>query len=135
MLPYRLSCALIALLLTLVPPSAQAQQSYTEDFTTTTYKDAVNNTADWNTADGELKLFPFEPTLVGTYDTPYEAHAVVVAGDLAFVADRSSGLHVIDISDLTNPTLAGSYNALDPAWAVEISAASPRLFCSPHSRI
>jgi len=50
--------------------SASAQQTYSEDFTTTTYKDEVNTTADWNTSDGELKLGPFVPTHAGFYNTP-----------------------------------------------------------------
>ncbi|MCP4242683.1 MAG: hypothetical protein GY772_19175, partial [bacterium] len=70
-----------------MPLMAQAQQSHTEDFTTTTYEDMVGTTADWNTADGELKLFPFELSLAGTYDTPSSSNDVVVAGDHAFVAD------------------------------------------------
>ena len=31
-------------------PASAASQTYFEDFTTTTYKDPVNTTADWNTA-------------------------------------------------------------------------------------
>ncbi len=112
---------LIATILLAIPLTGQAQQSHTEDFTTSTYKDAVNTIADWNTADGELKLFPFEPTLAGSYDTPDRALGVAVAGDYAYVANRNSGLLVIDIKDPDNPTLAGSYVTGGSARGVTVS--------------
>jgi hypothetical protein len=100
--------------------AAYAQPSYTEDFTTTAYKDAVNTTADWNTVDAELKLFSF-PMFLGSYDTPHQAWDVAVSGYHAFVADFNSGLWVIDISDPTTPTSMGSYNTLGQARDVVIS--------------
>ncbi|MCP3995001.1 MAG: hypothetical protein GY722_08035, partial [bacterium] len=77
-----------------LPPAAPAQQSYTEDFTTSTYEDTLNTTADWNTADGELKLFPGGATLAGSYDTPGQAWKVAVAGDHVYVADDANGIVV-----------------------------------------
>ncbi len=47
-----------------------AKNRYVENFATAQYKDALNTTAWWDTVTGELKLFPFVPTLVGTCDTP-----------------------------------------------------------------
>ena len=94
---------------------------YVEDFTTTQYKDPVNTTAWWDTLTGELKLFPFVPTLLGNYDTPGIAYGVVVSGDHAFVADGGSGLQVIDISDPTNSTLAGNYDTPGTAFGVAVS--------------
>ena len=47
----------LAILLLVVVASTGFAGTYTEDFTTTTFKDAANTTADWNTGDGELKLF------------------------------------------------------------------------------
>jgi len=104
----------------MLPATALAQQSYTEDFTTTTYKDEVNTTADWNTADGELKLFPFEPSLVGSYDTGSEVKRVTVEGDYAFVADID-GLKAIDISDPSAPTLLGSFTVFPFALSVAVA--------------
>ncbi len=97
------------------------QYSYTEDFTTTTYKDTLNTTALWDTVAGELKLAPFELALAGGYDTPGTARGVAVSGDYAFVADQTSGLQVIDISDPTNPSLTGSYDTPGSACGVAIS--------------
>jgi len=84
--------------------------SYSENFSTTQYKDTLNTTALWDTTTGELKLPPFVPTLVGSCDTSGNAYCLVISGDYAYVADTGSGLQVIDISDPTNPVAAGSYD-------------------------
>ncbi len=42
-----------------VTVGAKFQQSLTENFKTSTFKDGVNITVYWNTDDSELKLFPF----------------------------------------------------------------------------
>jgi hypothetical protein len=102
--------------------SAQALvHSYVEDFTTKQYCDQLNTTAWWNTVAGELKLHPFEITLVGNYNTPGYAYGVAISGDYAYVADGTSGLKVIDISDPTDPTLGGSYNTPGDAHGAAIS--------------
>ncbi len=112
----------VALILVGFPASAlAAPQTYTEDFTTTTYKDDVNTTADWNTGDGELKLYPFIPSIIGNYDTPGSARDIAVEGDLAFVADMLNGLQVIDISDPANPVLVGNYDTPGWSWSVAVS--------------
>jgi hypothetical protein len=95
-------------------------QIYIEDFTTTQYKDALNTTAWWDTAAGELKLFPFVPTLAGSCDTPDYAFDVAVSGDYAYVANHFS-LQVIDIGDPTAPWVAGSYDLLGGVSGVAIS--------------
>ncbi len=112
---------LLTLTLIGLPVVSEAQQYYTEDFTTTTYLDEVNTSADWNTDDGELKLFTFELSLEGSYDTPHQAHDVVVDGNHAFVADELSGLLVIDISDPTNPTPLGTYNPSSGCQGLAVS--------------
>nr|NGX43663.1 hypothetical protein [Chlamydiota bacterium] len=52
------------------------------------------------------------PQLVGSYNTPDSARDVVVSGNYAYVADggQSSGLQIIDVSNITNPTFAGFYD-------------------------
>ena len=102
-------------------PSHAGENIYTEDFTTTLYKDAAHTTAWWDTLTGELKLFPFVPTLAGSYDTPGSAYDVAVSGDHAFVADYGSGLQVIDISDPTSPALLGSYDTPGTALRVAVT--------------
>ena len=100
--------ALITLLVLTIPGVAMSQHSYSEDFTTTIYKDEANTSADWDTAAGELKL-PTLPSFTGSYDTGGTAYDVAVAGDLAFVAAHSQGLQVIDISDPGSPEFVDSY--------------------------
>ena len=94
---------------------------YTEDFTTTLYKDDPATTAFWDVASGQLKLHPFELTLAGNCDTPGEANSVVVSGDYAYVADGSSGIQVIDISDPTDPTSAGTFDTIEMAFDLVIN--------------
>ena len=49
------------------------------------------------------------PPTHATYDTPGNARGVNVLDGVAYVADGSSGLHAIDVSDPSQPTLLGSY--------------------------
>jgi hypothetical protein len=93
---------------------------YVEDFTTTEHTDPVNTTAWWDTVSSELKLYPFVPTLAGSYDTPGGAGDVFVDGDHAFLADGVAGLQVINITDPTAPTLVGSYTTPDLAYGVYV---------------
>ncbi|QEI41830.1 hypothetical protein BMF77_02431 [Dolichospermum sp. UHCC 0315A] len=62
----------------------------------------------------------FAPTLVGNYDTSGEARGVQVVGNYAYVADRDSGLQIIDISNPTTPTLKGNYDTSGYAWGVQV---------------
>jgi hypothetical protein len=43
-------------------------------------------------------------------NTDMDAHAIAIAGQHACVADRSRGLHVVDISDPTRPRRVGRYS-------------------------
>src|SRR5262245_59724435 len=101
--PVRIMLAGFLLVVFAVPATAG---SLFEDFTSTTNKDASNTSADWHTAGGgSLRLFPYEPALLGHYDTPDQALEVAVSGTVAYVADRISGLQIIDISNPASPTL------------------------------
>ena len=111
----------LAILLLSAIPGRAIERKYIEDFRTTQYKDVLNTTARWDTVAGELKLFPFVPTLLGTCNTPDLARGVTVSGDHAFVADYGSGLQVIDISDPTNPTLVGTCDTPGDALCVTVS--------------
>ncbi|MCP4546522.1 MAG: hypothetical protein GY835_08670 [bacterium] len=114
-----LSCLTILMVL-IIPNTAEAQRSYSEDFTTTTYKDEIHTSADWDITAGELKL-PTLPSFVGSYATPGSAIDVAVAGDLAFVASHSGGLQVIDISDPNNPVFVDYYAIQDYAKGIVIA--------------
>ncbi|MBS3029212.1 MAG: DUF4347 domain-containing protein [Dolichospermum sp. DET50] len=62
----------------------------------------------------------FAPTLVGNYDTSGYAISVQVVGNYAYIADRDSGLQIIDISNPTTPTLKGNYVTSGLAWEVQV---------------
>jgi hypothetical protein len=47
---------------------------------------------------------------VGTIDTPGNATDVLVDGNLAYVADGPSGVHIIDVSNPNNTAILGSYD-------------------------
>ena len=96
-----------------------------ESFNTTTYKDAVNTTADWNTSLGRLQFPPFQPTLLGTFDTGL-ALDVVVAGRLAYVADEAAGVVVVNVSTPSSPFLSGSYDT--PGLARGLTLSGTTLF-------
>ncbi len=120
--PYGL-LILIAVVILAFPVRGTTQESgsFMEDFLSTVYKDELGTTAYWDTLHGELKLFPFELTLAGGYDTPDVSYGVAISGDYAYVADAYAGLQVIDISDPATPTFAGSYNTPGHAYGVAIS--------------
>ena len=82
-------------------------REYVEDFTTKDYCDTPNTTADWNTDAGELRLFPFGPTLIGDVVLVDVINEIAIAGDHAYLANGFDGLTVVDISDPTNPTVVG----------------------------
>jgi hypothetical protein len=103
-----LLCCLPLLILFSITSNAAAQ-SIVEEFTTTQYRDPLNTTAWWDTITGELKLHPFQPTLLGSYDTPGAAMDVALAGNYVYLADDWAGFQIYDISDPTSPFLTGSY--------------------------
>jgi hypothetical protein len=84
---------------------------YIEDFTSKQYCDTLNTTAWWDTTAGEIKLHPFEMTIVGSYDTPLKACYMGLGGDYLYVGDMheyAGALLVLNVSDPTSPTLAAS---------------------------
>lgn len=111
-------------------PRPQAA-TFSEDFTTTDYRDPANTTADWDTLAGELRLFPFATGQLGSYNTPGEARGVAISGDVAFVADQTGGLQVVDISDPSNLTLLASLAV--PGFALGIAVDGDYAFITASS--
>jgi len=99
--------------------SMSAPQTFTEDFSTTEYRDSLNTTAWWDTTAGELKLFPL-PRLTGSLDDLTSA-TVTVSGDHAYIVDGNFGLQVLDISDPATPVVAGSLETPGGPWGVDVS--------------
>ena len=61
----------------------------------------------------------FCPVFEGSYDTLGEGYGVAVSGSYAYVC--AGGLHIIDVSNAANATLAGWYDTPDIASGVAIS--------------
>jgi len=133
MIKKRLIFLMMILIPALVPTLAPAQQTFTEDFRTTTYMDAVNTTANWDTSTGELKLFPYVPSLAGSCTTPDNAIGVTISGDHAFVASLSSGLQVINIEDSTDPEIIGSYDT--PGSSLDVAVDGDYAFVADYSSL
>ena len=100
-------CVLVAVLVG--SPGGAVAGQYTESFASKAYCDTSATTARWDTLAGEISLHPL-PMLLGSTDTPGDAKSVAISGNRAYVADASSGLRVLDITDPTNPLLTGGWN-------------------------
>ncbi|UCF04574.1 MAG: hypothetical protein JSV33_11655 [bacterium] len=113
-------------------PVEASDTHYSEDFTTTMYKDAVNTTACWDTVAGELKLPPFEVQLVGSVGTPANALFVAVHGDYAFVGlgDYPEFL-VMDISNPESPVIVTGIDLPHNGGPVKISGNYAYVACAP----
>jgi len=109
----------VVLVAAIVCPS-RAANTFLETFSTTTYKDPVNTTADWNTTAGALRLLPFTPTVLGTANTPGNAVRVAVSGRHAFVGDEGGGFKVVDISNPNAPAIVGSLALGSDVYGISI---------------
>jgi hypothetical protein len=58
---------------------------------------------------------------VGECDTPGDAYDVAVSGSYAYVADGSSGLEIIDVSNPSSPSFAGHWKTPSSANGVAVS--------------
>jgi len=119
--------AIVALLsvVLLAAPSGAVVNRVVESFNNTTYKDAVNTTADWNTSLGRLQFFPFQPTLQSTFDTNLALDAVIGSKGV-YVADEASGVVVVDVTNPAIPLFNGSYDT--PGLARAVMLAGDQLF-------
>lgn len=88
--------------------------SHLEQFTSTEYRDAVQTTALWDTAAGELRLPPFPYELVKN-DPGFwgYGHHVEVSGNYAYMTCQGYMMAVIDITDPADFSNAGGYNETD----------------------
>jgi len=119
-----LAFAIVAVVSVLLPASSTALvHSFSENFTTHAYHDTLNTTAWWDsTGEGEVKLWPFELDRVGYCAlTGNVAYEVILSGDYAYVADGTSGLRVVDISDPTSPFIAGGFVSLNETKGLDIA--------------
>ncbi|MGB4708240.1 MAG: Calx-beta domain-containing protein [Fuerstiella sp.] len=67
-----------------------------------------------------VEFAPISITQLGVFDIMGQASGVEVVGDVAYVADLSAGLVVLDISDPANITQLGVFNTPDFANSVQV---------------
>ena len=94
---------------------------YTEDFTSTTYMDdSSTNVTGWGT--GSIENSKKKPTIVGSISSALigETIDVFVEGDFAYITNQDQGLKVVNITDITNPFINGTYITYNVAEGVYI---------------
>ncbi len=99
---------------------ATAQQTYHEDFSTETFRHS-STTADWNTAQGKLKFYPFTASVIGTCDPAGACRGVAISGNHAYIASGNSGLQVVDITNMESPSWVGTRNTSGYSYEVDVS--------------
>lgn len=62
----------------------------------------------------------FNPSLLGSYGTPGLARDVTVVDNVAYVANEDSGLHILNVSDPTEPLFIGNYATSDITLGVTV---------------
>jgi len=62
---------------------------------------------------------PTNPNTISFADTR-SAIATKFVGDLAYIANGSAGLQIVDYSDISNPQLLGSYDTVESTTAVDV---------------
>jgi len=70
------------------------------------------------------------PELLGAVTTPNDGFDVLLSGSYALVADYSAGLHVVDISDVTSPSLVATRDT--PGLATHLALAGDIVFVADH---
>lgn len=64
---------------------------------------------------------PTQPARVGEIATPGKAQAVAIAGETAYIADGTAGVHVIDVAVPTNPSILKTVGSLTDAREVHVA--------------
>lgn len=125
-----LCCVLLCLLV--IPCTAfevgadELLHNFAEGFGTRSNCDTLYTTAWWDTVVGDLKLWPFEPDVLGRLLLPPAANGVAVAGNYAYIADGYAGLRIADISNPLSPTVVAVYDT--PGFAYDVVVAGERVY-------
>jgi hypothetical protein len=88
----------------------QLKRIKSEDDTATIYLDGVAIEIEQSTA------YPDYPWIIGSYKTPNYAQDIQIVGSYAYIADRFSGIQIIDISNTQIPTFVGKYDTPSFSW-------------------
>ena len=100
-----------ALAATVTTSRAAPPLHLTEDFTTTTHRDATATDAVWDTTAARVDLPPFEVTAL-SQTLPWAGHAVdaFVDGSYVHLAAHTNGVYRIDVSDPGAPVIRGHFD-------------------------
>ena len=64
----------------------------------------------------------FNPSSIGSADTPGDAGVIATSGNTVFVADYDAGLQIFDISNETAPTLISTFGTEGLVWSIKLSS-------------
>jgi len=84
---------------------------YAEDFSTTTYMDSTATTALWDVVEEEISLHPYAIELVGSCAASGPCRSATRHGDYVFLFASGGGIDVVDITDVTSPSVVSNYNS------------------------
>lgn len=119
--PALLVYILAAHILCAIPAGAQAPPTtFSDDFNTTEYFSTLGATVVADTVQGIVRLPDYAASVVGSVATPGSSHNIWIAGGVAYVADFSGGLQILDISDPTVPTPLGSITTSGTVRQVQV---------------
>jgi hypothetical protein len=86
----------------------------------------VGNTVGYDAGNWALQLIDItgsqDAPIVGSVHLPDQAYGLAVSGTYAYIADRVSGLQVVDFSDAGNPQIVAS---ADLFWSIRVAVSGP----------
>jgi len=76
---------------------------------------------------------PNAPVLLSTYPTDPAGfcHGVTISGDWAYVADYARGLHILDVSDPSSPTLVVRYDP--PGYTLDVAVSGDFVYLADYT--
>jgi|GEM_PF-2008553 len=122
---------LSALVVFFVATATSHAGTYTEPFTTTTYRDASATTAVWDTAAGSIHLPSVDLAWIGGRSASGAKH-VLQAGNIVVLDRGGSGVELIDVTNPLVPSLAGSitYSGFPAPSVMDIAVTGTILYVS-----
>lgn len=124
--------SLLVIILLNTASNTLAQHSFIEDFTTDTHRNEAGTAMDWNTEVGELRLWPFQPTIDATTNTTGNtARNITKNGRYAYVSDGYAGIEILDLAEPDAPLVLGNFNT--PGYVYQIQISGNYAYVADHS--
>jgi len=99
---------------------------YHEDFSTSSLKDTIATTADWDTTTGTLQPFQFAPRVVSTHKLWDRTYGVAISGNHLFMGIGGLDLATFDITDPAFPVQKSLYRL--PGALRDLAVSGANLF-------